>query len=391
LQDPRIFVVFGACLTQFTIIGFLFAYGVFIPEIQAELGWSRTSLSVAAALGIFMMGLLAMMAGSLNDRFGPRRVLGTTGVLYGLGIYLLSYIAEPWHLLLLFGTLIAAGLSTHDVVTLSTIARWYDKRRGVMSGVVKLGTAAGQVVFPPLTAALIIWYGWRSALVVLAISALVLLVTAAMTMRMPPAPEPGQAPAASGLSFAEARQTRTFCTICAMQFLFFPTMMSVPFHLAVHGTDLGMTTAMAAVLLSVVGATSAIGRIAVGTLSDRLGGKNTYSLCLSLLMVALLGLALTTSPIPLVLVVAAYGVAHGGMFVVVSPTVAGYFGMKAHGAIFGAVLFSGTIGGAIGPILLGWVFDIWGSYTPAFLTLAVASVVAVMLSRTLPKQLSPYS
>ena len=384
LTNSRYLVVFGACLTQFTIIGFLFAYGVFIPEFQEELGWSRSLLSVAAALGTFMMGALAMVAGRLNDRFGPRRVLGFTGILYGAGIYLLSDVMQPWQLLLLFGTIIAAGLSPHDVVTLSTTARWFDKRRGVMSGVVKLGTAAGQVVVPPVTAALIIWYGWREALEILGISAAILLVFAAMFMRMPEVPAGGAQAFNIGKSFEDAKRSRVFWTICAMQFLFFPTLMSVPFHMAVHGIDLGMTKAVAATLLSVVGAASALGRIAVGTLSDGIGGKNTYSACLGILLIALLGLASISGHTPLFFVAAAYGFAHGGMFVVVSPTVARYFGMKAHGAIFGTVLFFGTVGGAGGPILLGWVFDTWGSYTPAFLTLAAMNAIAIILARTLP-------
>ena len=87
-MDQRYLVVFGACLVQFTIIGFLFAFAVFIPEFQEDLGWSRTLLSAAAGLGTLMMGTFAMLGGWLNDRLGPRRVLGVTGLLYALGIYL---------------------------------------------------------------------------------------------------------------------------------------------------------------------------------------------------------------------------------------------------------------------------------------------------------------
>lgn len=385
MKDPRYLVVFGASLTQFTVIGFLFAYGVFIPEFQEELGWSRTLLSMGAAIGTLMMGTLAMLGGRLNDRFGPRRVLGVTGVLYGAGIYALSGVTEPWQLLLLFATLIAAGLSTHDVVTLSTIAKLFDKKRGIMSGVVKLGTAAGQVVLPPVTATLIILHGWRDAMEILAFSAVILLTIAAMFMRLPQATLGGATAFTAGVSFAEARRSRVFWSICAIQFLFFPTLMSVPFHLAVHGQDLGMTKAVAATLLSVVGAASVLGRIACGTLSDRIGGKNTYSACLVFLLVSLLGLSTITGHSSLFLIAATYGFAHGGMFVIVSPTVAVYFGMKAHGAIFGTVLFCGTLGGSGGPILLGWVFDTWGSYTPAFLTLACATIAAIILTRTLPR------
>ena len=73
-------------------------------------------------------------------------------------------------------------MGTHDVVTLSTVARWFDQRRGIMTAVVKVGTAAGQVTIPPIAAILIISYGWKKAVMILGITASVLLVTAALNM-----------------------------------------------------------------------------------------------------------------------------------------------------------------------------------------------------------------
>ena len=70
-----------------------------------------------------------------------------------------------------------------------------------------------------------------------------------------------------------------------------------------------------------------------------------------------------------------YGFAHGGLFTVVSPTVAEYFGMRAHGAIFGAIVLSGTLGAALGPLAAGRVYDLMQSYDPAFLGLAALSFV----------------
>ncbi|KMW58157.1 transporter [Candidatus Rhodobacter oscarellae] len=385
MKDPRYTVVAGACLTQFTVIGFLFSYGVFIAEFQEHLGWSRTLLSVAAALGSLAMGVMAMLGGRLSDRFGASRVLAVTGVLYGCGIVLLSGVTQPWQLLALFATLIAVGLATHDVVTLSTIARLFDKRRGIMSAVVKVGTALGQMAVPPVTAALILGLGWRQALVVLGVSAAVLLVAAALLMRAPVKERAAQNADLPGVSFAKARQSRVFWTLCLMQFLFFATLMSVPFHLPVHGMDLGLAQGMAATLLSVVGGASIVGRLTIGALSDRIGGRNTYVVCLGALILALVGLIYVSTPSILFLAVAFYGFGHGGLFVVVSPTVARYFGMRAHGAIFGAVLFSGTIGGSFGPILLGWVFDTFGSYTPGFTALAAAAALALGLACTLPR------
>ena len=80
---------------------------------------------------------------------------------------------QAWHLFAIFGLFISLGMSTHDVVTLSTIARWFKMRRGAMTGFVKVGTAAGQVTVPLVAAMLIVNFGWRAAFVILGGSAVV--------------------------------------------------------------------------------------------------------------------------------------------------------------------------------------------------------------------------
>lgn len=386
-MDRRYLVVFGACLTQFTIIGLLFCFGLFVKVFEAEFGWSRTVISSASALAFFMMGTLAMVGGRLNDAYGPRRVLAATGVIYGVGYMLISQVSAPWMLIALFGTLIAAGLATHDVVTLSTIGRWFPRRRGLMSGVAKVGTAAGQMALPPLAATLIVWLGWRDAVTAMGAGAIVLLLIAALSMKSPPAATGDAAKAeAAGSSFAEAKGNRVLWTMCAIQFLFFPALMAVPFHIPVHGQDLGLTPATAATLLSVIGGASVAGRLIVGGAVDKIGGRLAYVVCFVPLIAALAALTMVETATPLFLFMALYGFGHGGLFTVVAPTVGEYFGMKAHGAIFGTVLFFGTIGGSVGPILAGAVFDWTGTYTYAFATLAVMAAIGLTLALTLPKK-----
>jgi MFS family permease len=384
--DPRYLVVVGACLTQFTVIGLLFSYGLFFEVFETEFGWSRTVLSSAASLAFLMMGVLASPMGRLSDRFGPRPVLAMSGALYGLGVGLIAGVAEPWQLLLIFSAFIGLGMSTHDVVTLSTVARWFERRRGVMTGVVKTGTAIGQVVIPPLAAVAIASLGWRSAALGLGAAAAGLLVAAALAMSRPPARKPREpnAPAADGFDFREAARTRIFWTLCAMQFLFLPTLTTLPLHIAIHGMDLGLTAAIAATLLSVIGAASAAGRLTIGAFSDRIGGKNSYILCFVPLILSLLALLWIETPWPLFVAIAVYGFAHGGFFTIVAPTIAEFFGVRAHGAIFGAVLFFGTIGGALGPILAGRSFDVTESYGFAFATLAAMAALGLVLALSLP-------
>jgi len=380
-------IVAGSFLTQFAIIGMLFSYGVFFSAFEAEFGWSRTLLSLASSIGTLMMGVMASVLGSLADRFGPRRVLLVTGPIYAIGFVLMSQITAPWQLFLIFASFVGIGLGSHDVITLSTVSRWFSARRGIMSGVVKTGTAAGQVVLPFLAALMIASLGWRQALVVLGIATGVILVLAALMMS-----HPKRAPSNAsvdgnrdGSSFAEARRSRVFWTLASIQFLFFVTVISVPVHIAVHGMDLGMSTARAALLLSTLGAASALGRLGVGWTVDRIGGRLALILCLAILSASLGCLIVTEAQALLFAVIAAYGFAHGGLFTVVSPTVAGVFGNRAHGAIFGAILLSGTIGGATGPVLVGLAFDVLGSYQPAFVTLTLLSALAFGLALSLPK------
>ncbi|QEW19168.1 putative MFS-type transporter YhjX [Marinibacterium anthonyi] len=390
-MQPRFRVVAGAAATQFVVIGLLFSYGMFIPAFEAEFGWSRTLLSACSSLAFFMMGALALIAGPVADRIGPGRVLAVAGVLYGAGWVLLSRIGAPWQLVAIAAGLLGAGLAAHDVVTLGTVARWFAARRGMMTALAKVGTALGQMLVPPLSALLILWLGWRPAAVVLGIAAGALLVLAALVMRKPGegevtvSPRNPAAEAGAGMSYGQARASRTFWTLCAIQALFFPALVTVPFHLGLHGIDLGLSAPHAALLLSEIGLASILGRLMVGQVIDRIGGRNAYLLCMACLLLSLIGLTWAAAPGPLFAVVGVYGAAHGGLFVVISPIVAEYFGLRAHGAIFATLVFCGTSMASFGPILAGAVFDLWGGYFGAFLGLSLAVAAALCLIVTLPK------
>ena len=156
-------IVAAGFLIQAVAIGAMFTYGVFFKEFQEEFGWSRAMISGASSLAFLMMGGIGMIAGALNDKIGPRIVMTVSGISLGLGYLLLSRLEAPWQLYLLYGGFVGCGFSTHDVITLTTVARWFDKRRGMMSGLVKVGTGAVQLLLPFIATALIIAFGWRNA------------------------------------------------------------------------------------------------------------------------------------------------------------------------------------------------------------------------------------
>ena len=377
-------------------IGALFAYGVFFKEFQAEFGWSRATISGASSLAFFIMGAAGILAGRLNDRIGPKILIAISGVSLGMGYLLMSCMQAPWHLFLLYGLLVGVGYSTHDVITLSTVARWFVKRRGMMSGIVKVGTGCGQLCVPLIATVLIAAYGWRTSCFLVGAAALAALVAVSQVMRRDPRsmgllPDGGSnalngtaiAPDEGGLTLREALRFRQFWTLCIAEFAIFSCLLTVVVHIVPHARDLGLPPSIAAGVLSTIGGVSMLGRFIMGTVNDGIGGRRSLIICFIILIGGLGLLQVSSSAWMLFVFATIYGFAHGGLFTVMSPTVAELFGTGSHGLLFGLVLFSGTLGGAVGPLMAGRIFDLTGSYRLVFIILTVMALIGVALAATL--------
>jgi len=385
-------VVLACFLIQGIGVGTFVAFGVLFKPLLREFGWSRATISGASSLAFFLMGFLGILVGKLNDKFGPRMIMAVTGIFFGAGHFLLSQLNAVWQLYLFYGLVVGIGLSAIDVIPLTTTARWFVRRRGVMTGLVKVGTGAGQLAVPLLMGILIIHYGWRWASISIGIMVLVFVVGSGQLLRRDPGqmgllpdgmkrPALGQEDRAErGLSLREALYNGQFWMVCIINFLAVYCLLTVIVHIVPHATDLGIGPIRAAGVLSTIGGVSMVGRASIGFAIDRIGNKTSMILCFILLVVSFLWLQVARDMWMLYLFAAIYGVAHGGFFTVISPIVAELFGIFSHGVLFGIVVFSGTVGGAIGPVLAGHVFDSVGSYQVVFLILAGVGMAGLLLT-----------
>lgn len=371
-------------------IGLFVAYGVFINPLIDEFGWSRASISGASSLGFFLMGFLGVFMGRLNDKIGPRKVMFVTSCFLGLGFFLTSKVESLWQLYLFYGLIAGIGLSAIDVIALSTTARWFVKNRGVVTGIVKVGTGAGQLTVPLLASFLILAYGWRSAFLIIGLSGMILLILTSRLLRRDPSElRSAQVKSASmpenigsdksGLSFAAAIRTLQFWILCLVNFTVVYCLIIILVHIVPFARDMGVSPTKSAGVLSTIGGVSMLGRFATGFFIDRFNSRKAIIVCFFILISTLLWLQIADELWMLYLFAACYGLAHGGFFTSISPIVAEYFGLNAHGILFGIVVFSGCFGGSVGPVLAGYIFDTTGSYSPAFWLSTVVALVGLIL------------
>ena len=342
-------------------------------------------------------GLLYIVAGRLNDRFGPRIVVSGCGFFLGLGYVLMSQVNTIWHLYLIYGVVLAIGMSGGYVPLASTVARWFVKRRALMTGAAIAGSGAGTMLVPPVAGWLISNYSWQTSYVVIGITVWIVMVTSALFLKRDPS-KMGQLPYGQievqdentkieikGHSLKEAFRTKQLWLLAIAYFCFALVLQAIMVHIVPHSTELGISAALAANIFIAIGGLSLIGRVAIGTIADRIGNRSTLVICLILMMATVAWLLIAREMWMLYLFGAFFGLAYGGLVAIQSPLVADLFGLKSHGTIFGAIIFIVTIGAAIGPVMAGGLFDATGNYTIAFLTsviiCAIGLAFAVFLRR----------
>jgi MFS family permease len=258
-----------------------------------------------------------------------------------------------------------------------------------------VGAGLGILLMPLATHWLISRYGWRISYLSIGGAVVVFVVVASQFLKRDPSeigllsdgdpmtkrgnllPEEGE------FSLQKAIHTPQFWMLCVMCLSFGFCLQTVMIHSAPYAVDMGASPSTAAGILSIIGGVSIAGRFIMGRASDKIGTKRAYIICFSCLAVAFLAILTIHESWVLSFFAVAYGFGHGGLWTLLSPVVAELFGIASHGAIFGMVYFLITIGGTIGPILGGAIFDLTGSYQIVFTTCLIFSIVAILLSACL--------
>ena len=391
-------VVVACSFTVLTVAyGIQFSFGVFMPEIAVEMGWSRTDLSLSYAFYVFIYSSLGIVSGWCTDRWGPRLVIFAGGLLVGSGTLLMSQVHTLWQLYVFLGGITALGMSAAFVPCNSTVVRWFTQRRGLALSLSTSGSSFGNFLVPPLASSLIAAYGWRTTYVLIGLIGTAIIVLCALCMlrdpervglqpdgtapsELPQQPEiPPRVPGADAWTLVTARQTSAFWMLVVIFTLTWLVVFMPVIHIVPFAMDLGVPRVRASTLISVIGLAGCSGRLVMGPISDRLGRIPTLGACLLLQTVAFLGFWFSTGLSLLYPAVAAFGVSYGGTTALFPAIVGDFFGRIAVGTIVGFIFTVAGSTAAFGPAVAGYLYDVYGNYEMAFLLSSGLNFLGLLL------------
>jgi MFS family permease len=281
---------------------------------------------------------------------------------------------------------VGLGVGLTYVPAVGAVQRWFVRRRGFASGLAVAGIGAGNLVFPPLAAALIGAAGWRAAYLVLGLLVLVTTLAAALLIERGPEvrglgpdgdpPAAGGQAAAWGLTVGEALRSRPFrlfylAAVATGLGIFIPFV-----HVAPYATDRGISEFNAALIVGAIGAGSVAGRLALGGMADRVGRRQAMIGSFLLMALTLASWLAATELWSLLIFAFVFGVGYGGFVALAPALTTDYFGVRHAGAIIGLLYTSVALGTLVGPTLAGVAFDLRDSYTLPIVLSAAANLVA---------------
>lgn len=379
---------FGAPLT-------VFSFSVFFKALTTDFHASRAAISFSFSLFNFVGALWLPGTGTLIDRFGAKRVILVSTLLFALVLCSAWWVAGGlWQLYLFFSLLgIAMASGPAPVPYATVISRWFDRRRGLAMAVAMMGIGIGSIVVPLLVQRLIAEHGWRMAFMIFGIAILLLPLpaTAALLQDDPgprglrpdgdteirgPHPPTHELP---GLTWSEIWRSPIFWNLFCVFSLTGAAVHGAALHMSAIFTDRGDSPERAALATSLVGAAVIVGRLSSGYLLDRVFAPRVAMLYYGATAV---GIAMLTAGIGghLALLAAFLcGIGMGAEVESMGYMVSRYFGLRAFGAAYGVAFGAFMIAGSAGVLWMGAGFDRFHSYAVPLATLCMAIVLALGL------------
>lgn len=370
-------------------LGTLYGWSVFVAPLESRFGWKRAQTSMVFTIAVIVFALSFVLAGRLQDKYGPLPCSLAGGILVSLGWYLCSYTSSLMYLYLCFGVIGGLGNGFGYATTIPVMAKWFPDKRGLAVGLAVGGYGAGSAIFGPLAQLwLIPTYGLPATFQILGAIFLVMTLIGAVLLRNPP---PGYRPlnwnqagtAQTGtedFTPGEMLRTPTFWLMWAGYALGCSAGLMVISQLVPFAKSVGVAAAALSTMTLVIGAFgNASGRVLSGWMSDRLGRINVLRTMIGICVLAMPSLYAAGSNVAL-LYAAVFVVywCYGTQLSVNGVAASDFWGTRNAGLNYGILFTAWGVAGIIGPRIGGVLFDRYHNYQAAFYTAAGLAAVALL-------------
>ena len=370
----------------------LTALTAFDSALLAEFtDWSRGDLKMRGLITLVITGILAPFVGILIDRIGVKLLMMIGSIVLAIATYLygsITDIKQMYYIHMAFGVvLLTCGLN----VAVILVSNWFVKSRGTAIGIAVMGTSFGGAILSPIFGS---WMAngmdWREAFQTAAFIPLTLLIIAVFLVKNRPA-DIGAVPmgldnadasaqdvSIQGMEFKDAIRTKSFWSIACIAMFTFYCLLGLQANLILHLQDLGFDIQSAAAGLTMLFMPALIGKFIFGLIADKVESKKVLYSNLTLMLAGIISLIFADASLVLPSV-AVIGFAWGGFYTLFQLNAVECFGLKASGKLLGMITVLDAFGGGLGIYMTGQLFDVYGSYQPAFMVYGVLTFLALLL------------
>ena len=389
-----VIVASGAVITCMAM-GAMFALPVYLQPMAEETGWSHAGISFAMTIGFIVMGIGGFLWGTLSDRIGPRPEVLMAAAVLGVGLFVASRATDLLVFQLAYGGLVGASGGAFFAPIIAATVGWFDKNRSLAVSLVSVGGGVAPMVMTPLASVLISSFGWRMAMLSIAVAAVAVIIPAAYLIRPAPASAPTPATGASSAepakpsSIGAALRTPQFIVLAATFFLCCAAHSGPIFHTVSYAMICGASSLAAASIYSVEGLSGLFGRLIFGVLADKFGPRRVILVGL-LLQAAGIYSYIYVSQLPhFYLLALVLGMAYGGVMPLYSVLARDYFSQSMMGTVLGAATMVSSIGMAFGPVGGGWLYDTFGTYHWLYIASGAVGLGAALMALAFPPPNKP--
>ena len=399
LQKKRWWILIASCFVTLCI-GSLYSWSAFASPMSTHLsqcvGYEIKSLAIVFTIANAVGPITMISGGFINDRIGPKGILLVGGVLFGTGMICSGFARSIGVLIVTYGLGVGLGVGMVYGVTVSNTVKFFPDKGGLAGGVITACYGASSVIIPPVANALSEAYHVTTAFKIIGVVMMVIICASAFVIK--PCPKDNQV-AGTAMSRAAAeskeynfremlKESDFYIMIVTMMCGAFAGMMVISQASQIAQRMMGMTPAVAAVVVSVIALFNTMGRLVSGVISDRIGETGTMLIVFAISLAANMALFFCgeAAAVQFYCSLAVVGFSFGSVMGIYPGFTARRFGRKNNSVNYGIMFIGFAVAGIVGPMAINAVYNNTGHYQPAFLIAAVLSGAAWILAMVMNRK-----